>query len=142
MDTEVLDLFRNYLRREGHKITSERMQILQEVFLNHSHFGADTIFFNLYDHGRKVSRATVYRTLELLVKSGLVQKISFGEHQARYEHTFGHKRHNHLICSSCGKVEEFTNSRLEQIIQMIGKQRHFRVRNRSIQIFGYCSECR
>lgn len=141
MDAEVVHRFRNYLQGKNLKVTTERIKILEEVFNNHTHFDADTIFLDLNRRGVRVSRATIYRTLELLVRSGLVQKVRFGENLARYEHTYGHERHDHLICTQCGHVEEISDMELEQQIQHIASQRMFRIRDRSIQIFGLCPVC-
>ena len=94
--------------------TPEREAILGQVFATHEHFEADDLLLRLKKKNIRISRATIYRTLELLVKSRLVRKVTFGENHTHYEHTFGHKHHDHLICVKCGNVLEFTNPNIEQ----------------------------
>src|SRR5919206_4582794 len=96
--------FQTFLERQGLKLTSERTALLREIFSTHYHFEADELLFKMKEKGAKISRATVYRTLELLVKSGMVSRVHLGEDHYHYEHVRGDSPHAPLICTTCGTV--------------------------------------
>ena len=99
--------FSEFLQQQGLKLTSEREALVREIFSIHYHFEADELLFKMKQNNVKISRATVYRTLELLVKSGLVRRVHLGEDHYHYEHVSGNSHHDHLICTACGMVIEF-----------------------------------
>lgn len=133
--------FWDFLKKKNLKITGEREKILEEVFSTHEHFDAEKILMNFKQKGVKVSRATIYRTLDLLVECNLVKKLSLGEQHARYEHILGHTHHDHLICSECGKIVEFNSPGIEKLQKEICDQYGFKETEHSLRIFGLCSEC-
>ena len=92
--------------------------------------------------GIKVSKATVYNTLELLQECGLVSKYRFAENTSRYEKAFGRPHHHHLICLECGDIIEFVNERLERIQVDVCSEKNFKAQSSSLQIFGTCSKCK
>ena len=106
--------FEAYLRSKKLKLTGERMEILAAVFQKNAHFDAEELHAELKHHGRDISRATVYRTLDLLVQCGLVRKSSLGSSHANYEAAHEDEHHDHLICLNCNKVIEFYRPDLER----------------------------
>ena len=98
---ENIEIFQKFLAEKKLKWTPERRAIIGEVFASHDHFEADDLLFRLKKKDIRVSRATIYRTLELLVDSRLARKVSFGEEHTHYEHTYGHKHHDHLVLYDC-----------------------------------------
>src|SRR5437867_1591314 len=105
------------------------------------HFDADELFASLSGKGMKVSRATVYNTLDLLVDCGLISRYRFGENHSRYEKAFGKPRHDHLICLECGDIIEFMSDKLDKIQREVCEEKKFKQRNSSLQIFGICAKC-
>src|SRR3989339_1032456 len=108
------DIFKEYLTSRKLKFTAERQAILDRVFENHKHFEADELLVDLRLNDMKISKATIYRTLALLVKCGLLREVIFGEKHAHYEHVYGHEHHEHLVCIKCGKIIEFSDERIEK----------------------------
>ncbi len=135
-------IFKDYLRQMNLKVTVEREQILEAVFATHEHFDAEELLMTFKTQKISISRATIYRTLELLIECRLVKKSYFGESQARFEHVFGHDHHDHLICNVCGKIIEFYNVQLEAIQSKICEEYDFKELDHSLRIFGLCKECR
>src|ERR687886_485894 len=109
-----IDRFAGFLQQQGLKLTGERSALVREIFSTHYHFEADELLFKMKEKSVKISRATVYRTLELLVKSGMVRRVHLGEDHYHYEHVTGDSHHDHLICTTCGAVTEFHDETLEQ----------------------------
>ncbi len=135
------ELFRDFLNRKDLKKTKERDIILEAVFDTHDHFDAEELLILFRQKKIPVSRATIYRTLDLLVECRLVKKISFGEAHFRYEHIFGHEHHDHLICNQCGQIIEFYNKDLEELQKKICRQYDFKEQDHSLRIFGLCKSC-
>jgi len=133
--------FEAYLRSKKLKLTGERMEILAAIFLKSSHFDAEALHAELKQQGRDISRATVYRTLDLLVQCGLVRKSSLGSTHANYEAAHEDEHHDHLICLNCNKVMEFYRPDLEQLQDDICREQQFQPLHHSLQIFGLCSNC-
>lgn len=135
--------FEVFLRDQGLKLTSERSALVQEIFSTHYHFEADELLFKMKQKGVKISRATVYRTLELLVKSGLVRRVHLGEDHYHYEHVSDkNAHHDHLICTTCGTVIEFHDEDLEQRQREICERKKFTPTFHNLQILGVCDACR
>src|ERR1700692_434641 len=101
VDREI-NRFSDFLSRQGQKLTRERTALVREIFSTHYHFEADELLFTMKQKSVKISRATVYRTLELLVKSGLVRRVHLGEDHYHYEHISENSHHDHLVCTTCG----------------------------------------
>ena len=133
--------FQKYLKTKDLNLTKERKAILNQVFATNGHLEADEIFLRLRKAKKDVSRATVYRTLGLLVDSGLVRKVYLGEDHIHYEHIFGHTHHDHLVCIKCGKVIEFSDKKIEKLQARICQKSRFQEISHTVQIFGYCKDC-
>lgn len=136
------EYFQEFLIKKGLKLTKERFAVLDQVFSFHGHFEPDQLYFRIKDSGLRVSRASVYRTLNLLVESGLVEKVSRTEKGTIYEHTFGHKHHDHLICEACGRIIEFYSAKIEQLQNEICRKNSFTGMSHTLEIKGYCQKCR
>ncbi|HWS72173.1 MAG TPA: transcriptional repressor [Thermoanaerobaculia bacterium] len=133
--------FQHFLVREGLKLTNERAALVREIFAIHYHFEADELLFKMKEKSVKISRATIYRTLELLVKSGMVRRVHLGEDHYHYEHVTGDSHHDHLICTTCGSVIEFHDPELEKRQREICARRKFTPTFHNLQILGVCDVC-
>lgn len=134
--------FRKYLQDGQYRITPERFEVLDAVLAWNDHFDADNLFIYLKNNGSKVSRATVYKTLNLLHECGLVSRYRFSQGHAQYEKTTDRPHHDHMVCTRCGKIIEFENSRVERLQDDACAQYGFTPNYHSFQIFGICADCR
>lgn len=142
LDREV-SRFQLYLQDQGLKLTNERRALVCEIFATHYHFDADELLFKLKEKSAKISRATIYRTLELLVKSGMVRRVHLGEDHYHYERvTRDDVHHDHLICTACGSVIEFHDEDLEGRQREICERHRFTPTFHNLQILGLCAGCR
>ena len=141
MNDAVLEQFKAYLKRERLKFTNEREIILTEVLKRRDHFDADELAADLRNDGLKVSRATVYRTLDILYEIGVVNKATLGHKHNHYENMVGRKHHDHLVCLNCDKVIEFVDDEIENKQVEVCQKLGFVMKRHTLQIFGYCSHC-
>jgi len=133
---EVKKRFAEYLEKHQQRKTPERFSILDEIYSNKEHFDVETLFEHMKTRNYRVSRATVYNTLDLLLDSGLVIKHQFGRNLSRYERAHGFRQHDHLICNVCNKVLEFCDPRIQQIKSTMGDLMQFKITNHSLYLFG------
>lgn len=138
---ESLKRFRNYLSEEGYRLTQERERIAETVFSSDRRFEAEELLYEIRREGKSVSRATIYRTLELLVDSGEVRKLDFGDGYSVYEVQGEDSPDGHMYCQQCGKVIEFNSDQIESIFAQVSDENDFHVERTSTKIFGYCSDC-
>jgi Fur family ferric uptake transcriptional regulator len=138
----LLERFRRYLRDRHLPVTRQRDLIAQAVFLSDDHPSVEGIRRVLEQRGEHVGVATVYRTLEVLVESGLVRAHDFGEGFRRYEPMPSQTDHEHLICERCGRVIEFQHERLERMLPALADEHGFQHQRHSVEIYGVCRECR
>lgn len=138
----LLDRFRRYLREHRQPVTRQRDLVAQVVFLSANHPSVDGIRRALRERGERVGLATVYRTLEVLVESGLVRAHDFGEGFKRYEPMPAQAHHEHLLCERCGRVVEFQNERLERMLPIIADEHGFQHQRHRVEIYGVCRDCR
>jgi Fur family ferric uptake transcriptional regulator len=142
MERRELQIFRKYLERRGLKLTAERRALFDEIFGRHEHLEADELLVRLRTQHKKISRATIYRTLELLVDSGIVGRLRIGEAGYRYERLRAGDHHDHLICTQCGRVVEFFEPRIEALQDDVAGRHGFLLVSHSHQMRGVCRSCR
>src|SRR5438105_543657 len=140
MHHDTLDLSR--LRPAGGKHSSKRDQILRIFVQQEGHLSADDLFDLVRRQAPGIGRATVYRTLQWMVEAGIARKVDFGEGRSRYEPSYGHPRHFHLICNTCHRSSEFLSSDVEAIVEEIAAARQFTPSQTVVQIYGTCEDCR
>ncbi len=136
----VRDIFTQFLVERKHRKTPERYAILERIYSYDGHFNAD-ILYNAMKQEYRVSLATIYNTLELLLECRLIVKHQFGDQIAQYEKTFGSMIHNHLVCTKCGKVKEFSDKKIRSAIQNKSFV-HFDATHYSLYLYGLCSKCK
>ena len=129
-------------RPPGGRRSGKRDLIVNLFLQQEGHLSADDLVDVVRRDGGKISRATVYRTLQWMVEAGIARKVDFGEGRFRFEHSYRHPRHFHLICKSCNQSSEFLSSDVEGLIEEIAAARGFEARKSVVQIYGTCETCR
>ncbi len=138
----VKEIFSAHLEANNLRRTSERYVILEEIYNRDDHFDAEALYVHMKVQNYRVSRATVYNTLDLLVNCNLVKKHQFGKNLALYERAYAYKQHDHAICQNCQKVIEFCDPRIQQIKDMVASLLDFEVQSHNLNMYGLCSACR
>ena len=129
------------LRPAGGKRSSKRDLIVNVFLRQEGHLSADDLVDLIKKEDQKISRATVYRTLQWMVDAEIARKVDFGEGRFRFEHSYRHPRHFHLICKSCNRSAEFLSSDIEVLIEEVASARQFAATQSVVQIYGTCEEC-
>ncbi len=135
---EVKNIFRAFLKQRGQRQTPERFAVLEEIYSTSDHVDADELYLRLQQKGARVSRATVYNTLELLLECDLVVKHQFGTNQAKYERAYSYWQHDHLICLDCGELFEFCDPRIQSIQEMVAEIYQFDIHHHALNFYGHC----
>jgi Fur family ferric uptake transcriptional regulator len=134
--------FQGYLRSRGLKMTRARELVFREILSAPGvHPNADEIRRRLRAKKKDIGLATIYRTLNLLVRSGLVTAVDLGEGHSHYEPEWNETAHGHLICLACGRVQEFAQAGIQEAIHRIGEEKGYRLDKFSLQVFGFCRDC-
>ena len=139
MDRQLPDL--SSLRPAGSKRSSKRDRVLEVFLRQEGHVSADDLFDLARREAAGIGRATVYRTLQWMVEAGVARKVDFGEGRSRFEPSYRHPRHFHLICTTCHSSSEFLSSDVESLLEEIAAARHFKTNHATVQISGICEQC-
>ena len=140
--TRAVQIFAEYLESKDLKLTKERRAVLEELFLHPGHLEAEELAHNLRKKKKSASRATIYRTLDLLVESGIVRKVDLGHGHSYYELGLDQPHHEHMICLKCGRVLEFSDRAIEKDLNRLCKKSGFEHSYHRFEVFGYCDRCR
>ena len=138
---DLREVFRRYLRDHGIKYTAARQKILDAVLELEDHFEAEQVLYLLRERGHQVGKATVYRTLPLLVGCGILKQVRFDVKKAYYEHAFGEGPHDHMVCRRCGRIIEFAADEVVELRTRIARRHHFHAVSHRLQLSGLCWEC-
>jgi len=135
--------FAEFLQTRGKRITRQRQMIVEHVSSHHEHFDADQLLADLRKtpEGARASRPTVYRTLTEMVDAGLLKKMVLGG-RAVYEHDYGYPQHDHLYCTTCHKLIEFSSDDLLRIRDAVAAKHQFRAQSHRLIVSGICADCR
>jgi Fur family ferric uptake transcriptional regulator len=139
-NTQAEEIFRNFLKAGKNRITPERFEVLDAALDYVGHFGADDLYIIMKNAKSRVSRATVYKTLELLAQCELLSKRHFGDNITRYESSFKKQVHDHLICVDCGRIVEFADQRIKKLPEDISEGLGFNFESYSFNIFARCKD--
>src|SRR5262245_23045356 len=134
--------FVNRHRPAGGRRSSKRETIVSTFLQQQGHLSADELVAIIRREDARISRATIYRTLQWMVDAGIARRVDFGGGTFRYEHAYRHPRHFHLICKTCHQSFEFLSSDIEAIVEEIAATRQFEAAESVVQIYGTCADCR
>jgi len=138
----IIRAFEAFLKTRGLKLTSQRKRIFDRAFQTHEHFSAEALVGWLgKESGPRVSRATVYRTLGLLLEGKFLSALDAGGGELVYEHVLGHVHHDHMLCLDCGKIDEFHDDRIEELQLAACRKKGFELVSHDLRLRGYCRAC-
>jgi len=135
-------IFEEFLNKNGLKSSIQRFKILEEFLNIEQHLSSDDLYRLIRKKHPTIGFTTVYRTLKLLCKSGIAREVDFKDGMVRYEHDFGHRHHDHLICIKCGTSCEVVDSRIEKLQEDLVRKKGFVPIRHRMDIFGICKKCR
>ncbi|SVE51379.1 uncharacterized protein METZ01_LOCUS504233 [marine metagenome] len=141
IDNKIFDNIKNVLRKKGLKITPQRITVLEEIIKDKGHRDSEDIYLAIKSSKKIISRATVYRALDILVQNQFVRKLNLGDGRARYESRIDNLHHDHLICDIFGKIIEFMDLNIELLQENIAKKYQFSLQRHVHYLFGICKEC-
>ncbi len=142
IQASTIQKFKTALKAESLRLTPQRIAILSDVLDSEEHRECDDILASLKQKNIAVSRATIYRTLDILQQAGFVRRLDVGTGPSRYENKVSQAHHDHMFCLNCGKIIEFVDMEVEARQVHIAREHKFQLTSHVHQLFGYCSDCR
>lgn len=143
MSISPVEKFREYLTMNGMRLTAEREAIVNAIFSDHEHFEIEQMVGRLTANtdGKRVSRATIFRTIGQMEDAGLIRKVARANDRAVYEHAYGYPHHDHMICERCGSLTEFVSDEISEALETIALKHGFRMKAHRLEVYGLCDEC-
>ena len=141
MSKKQKETFREFLDTRHLRLTREREEVLQEVVRSRGHFDPEELHYTLKGKGAKVSRASIYRTIPLMVEAGIIGKVENTDKHSHYELILGREHHDHMLCTRCGRVIEFYSEELERLQDKLCQAHGFRGNSHTLEIKGLCKKC-
>ncbi|MDI6743344.1 MAG: Fur family transcriptional regulator [Smithella sp.] len=136
------EIFGKYLSRHNLRDTPQRELILDAFLKREKHFSAEELYDIVKKSDPSIGQATVYRMLKLLAEAGLAREVDFGDGVMRYEHSYNHPHHDHLVCRECGKTVEVMDSVIEELQKRVAESFGFELTDHEMYLYGLCPDCR
>ncbi|MCB1158233.1 MAG: transcriptional repressor [Leptospiraceae bacterium] len=139
-----MEVFAEFLKKKGLKVTSQRMLVAEKIFSLHQHFTAESLLDMFKDRRDEISKATIYRIIGIMLEARLLTEHDFGRDFKYYEHIIGHDHHDHIICTDCNRIVEFLEPRIEDLQEKVAREKGFKITRHKLNIFGSClkkSDC-
>lgn len=137
-----IDIFHKYLEKHALRDTSQRRLILDAFLKNEEHISAEQLYDIVKKRDSSIGQATVYRVLKLLTEAELAREVNFGDGIIRYEHTYDHPHHDHLVCRHCGKTVEIVDSVIEELQKRVAESFSFELTDHKMYLYGLCENCK